>query len=293
MADVAVLGVGRMGAAMTKRLAAAGHNVVVWNRTRAAADAVAESVEVGVASTPGEAVKDADVVIAMLSSGDVTESVLLADDVLAALRDGAIVCDMGTSGVATAHTLHDRLTATGHAFVDAPVSGSVPTVEAGQLLVMAGGGAESVAAVTPVLAAFAKQVIHLGGTGTGQAMKLAVNLVVYDLNSAISEALVLATRSGIAADTAYDVFQNSVVAAPFVNYKRDAFLTEDAPVAMSLELVSKDLRLITALADGLHAAVPGTRAVHAAVDAACRAGHNGQDLAALFRYLAGERSAVG
>jgi 3-hydroxyisobutyrate dehydrogenase-like beta-hydroxyacid dehydrogenase len=279
-----------MGAAMAKRLAAGGHNVVVWNRTRAAADAVGDAARV--AGTPSDAVKGAEFVIAMLSSGEVTESVLLAEDVVAALRDEAIVCDMGTSGVATAHALHDALDAAGHAFVDAPVSGSVPTVEAGQLLVMAGGSAESVAAVTPVWTAFAKQVIHLGGTGTGQAMKLAVNLVVYDLNSAISEALVLATRAGIASGTAYDVFQNSVVAAPFVNYKRDAFLTDDAPVAMSLELVAKDLRLITALADSVQAAVPGTRAVHAAVDAACQAGHNGEDLAALFRYLAGERSSA-
>jgi 3-hydroxyisobutyrate dehydrogenase-like beta-hydroxyacid dehydrogenase len=184
--------------------------------------------------------------------------------------------------------LNAAVSAAGCAFVDAPVSGSVPTVEAGHLLVMAGGEAQAVAALAPVLSAFAKQVVHLGGVGTGQAMKLAVNLVVYDLNAAISEALVLATRSGIEASTAYDVFQNSVVAAPFVNYKRDSFLNEDAPVAMSLELVAKDLRLIAALADDVQAAVSGTRAVQAEVVAACAAGRNHQDLASLSRYLADE-----
>ncbi len=278
-----------MGAAMAKRLAAAAHHVVVWNRTRAAADAVADATHLSVASSPADAVATAEFVIAMMATGEVTETVLLDEAVLAALSTGAVVCDMGTSGVGTAHTLHNAIVASGHDFVDAPVSGSVPTVEAGQLLVMAGGEAQAVARLTPVLESFAKQVVPLGGVGTGQAMKLAVNLVVYDLNSAISEALVLATRSGIAAETAYDVFQNSVVAAPFVTYKRAAFLDEDAPVAMSLELVAKDLRLIAALADQVEAAVSGTRAVQADVVAACAAGHGTDDLAALSRYLAGER----
>ena len=101
-------------------------------------------------------------------------------------------------------------------FVDAPVSGSVPAVEAGTLLVMAGGEPDAVDAARPVLGAFARKVLHVGPAGAGQTMKLAVNLVVHDLNAAVAEALRLARSAGIAAADAYDVFQESVVAAPYV-----------------------------------------------------------------------------
>ena len=130
------------------------------------------------------------------------------------------------------------------------MSGSVATVAAGQLLVMASGAAADVDAATPVLSAFAARVIRVGDAGQGQAMKLAVNLVVHDLNSAVSESLVLAEGAGIDPATAYDVLENSAVGAPFVRYKRAAFLEADQPVAMSLDLVAKDFRLIAELAAG-------------------------------------------
>jgi 3-hydroxyisobutyrate dehydrogenase len=283
--EIAVLGVGRMGAAMAKRLDATGHSVTVWNRTQSAADDVVAGTSMRVAADPAAAVAAADVVLLMLASGAVTEAVALADEVLTSLRPGALVCDMGTSGVATAHALDSALRAGGHRFVDAPVSGSVPTVAAGQLLVMASGDAPDVAAITPVLASFAKQVVHLGAAGAGQAMKLAVNLIVHSLNAAMSEALVMATRAGITAEAAYDVFQASVIGAPFVQYKRAAFLTDDVPVAMSLELTAKDLGLIADFADQLHLPALASRAVRDEVVAACEAGFEAHDMSALFRHL--------
>jgi 3-hydroxyisobutyrate dehydrogenase-like beta-hydroxyacid dehydrogenase len=290
MADVAVLGVGRMGAAVIRRLAAGGHSVTAWNRTRATADELAASMGrqsgIVIAASPAAAVAGADVVISMLASGPVTEQVIASADVLGALRPTAIVCDMGTSGVATAHALERALTDVGRAFVDAPVSGSVPTVAAGQVLVMAGGATADVASLRPVLGAFAKEIVHVGGVGAGQAMKLAVNLVVHDLNAAVSEALVLATRAGIEPDVAYDVFEASVIGAPFVRYKREAFLAGGGSVAMSLGLVAKDLALITDLADHHQVGAAVTRAVQAEVEAACSAGFGGEDMAALARHLA-------
>lgn len=284
MADVAVLGTGRMGAAMARALAGAGHAVTVWNRTPAAADALADVCRV--APDAAGAVADADVVIATLATGAATEQVLLSDEVRGSLRPGAVVLDMGTSGVATARALAGGLA--GVRFVDAPVSGSVATINAGQLLVMASGDESGVEDAREVLGAFAKKVVHLGPAGAGQAMKLSVNLVVHTLNSAISEALALAVRAGVPAERAYDVFQDSVVAAPFVLYKRPAFLDEDAPVAMSLALVAKDLGLITAFADGLGSPAPTTRAVLDEVTGAVEAGLGDRDMATLARYLLGE-----
>ncbi|HMG54349.1 MAG TPA: NAD(P)-dependent oxidoreductase [Kofleriaceae bacterium] len=287
MVDVAILGTGRMGAAMARRVAAAGHDLTMWNRTESSARTVLGSLPAGsarVAATAADAVAGRSVVLSMLADGAATREVLLDRSVLAALDSGAVVCDLATSGVATARALHSGLAQAAIGFVDAPVSGSVPAVNAGTLLVMASGAADAIAAVEPVLLAFARKVLRVGDAGAGQAMKLAVNLVVHVLNAAISEALILAERAGIPRDRAYDVLQDSVVAAPFVAYKRAAFLDPDTPVAMSLDLVLKDLRLITEFAAELAVGASVTEAVRAAVAAACAAGSGPQDMAALSRF---------
>ncbi len=286
MADVAVVGTGRMGAAMARRVAAAGHSLVVWNRTMASARSVAESLPAGtvrVAATAAEAVSGRAVVLSMLADGAVTCEVLLDTSVLEALAPGTVVCDLATSGVAAAQELQRGLLAFGAGFVDAPVSGSVPAVDAGTLLVMAGGDATVIDAATPVLESFARKVVRVGEVGAGQAMKLAVNLVVHGLNAALSEALVLAEHAGITRRDAYDVLQDSVVAAPFVTYKRAAFLDPATPVAMSLDLVLKDLRLIMELAEGLSVEAPVTQSVRESVAAACDAGWGARDMAGLSR----------
>lgn len=288
MADIAVIGIGRMGAAMTRRLIASEHNVMIWNRNRAAAEAVAHAIarqQPRIADSPPDAVRGADFVLCSLADGHVTLATVLDPAVLAAIRPDAVLCDMGTSGVEAALALDSGLREHGHAFIDAPVSGSVSTVDAGQLLVMAGGNEADIAAIRPVMGSFAKRVAHVGPAGAGPAMKLAVNLVVHDLNAALSEAMVLATRAGIEPAAAYDVFQDSVVAAPYVVYKREAFLNTEALVAMSLDLVEKDLRLINALADSLGVRASATRAVAAEVAASCSAGFGSQDMASLMRFL--------
>jgi 3-hydroxyisobutyrate dehydrogenase len=288
VADVAVLGIGRMGSAFSRRLLATGHRVTAWNRTPAALDALASACSGGdlrIVHDLGDAVTDAQFVIAALADGEACRAVLLDEAVLSALSAGAVVCDMGTSGVQAAEALDAAFRVLGRDFVDAPVSGSVATVDAGQLLVMASGDPAAVDALRPVFGAFARQVAYVGPSGTGQAMKLAVNLVVHSLNAALSEALALSGRAGIGAADAYDIFQASVVAAPYVNYKREAFLNASADVAMSLDLVSKDMRLIAGYASELGVALPAATAVAGEVEAACAAGFGDQDTAALSRYL--------
>jgi 3-hydroxyisobutyrate dehydrogenase-like beta-hydroxyacid dehydrogenase len=277
-----------MGAAMCRRLVDDGHQVRLWNRTAARAEAVREDVGAGldVAPTAAAAVRDAAVVLSMLADGDATTAVLLDPELLAALAEDAVVCDLGTSGVGAARALASGYAAAGRRFVDSPVSGSVATVDAGQLLVMASGAVADIEAATGVLSAFAARVIRVGDPGQGQAMKLAVNLVVHDLNSAVSESLVLAEGAGIDPATAYDVLENSAVGAPFVRYKRAAFLEPDQPVAMSLDLVAKDFRLIAELAAGQARSVPVSEAARRVVDAAVAAGHGAGDMADLRAYLA-------
>jgi 3-hydroxyisobutyrate dehydrogenase len=293
VADVAVLGTGRMGAAMVRRLAGAGHTVHAWNRSPAAVAALVvdladgEAGAVLAAPSAAAAVAAAEVVLAVLADGDVTRSVLLDIEVLSSLRPGTVVADLGTSGVPAARDLAERLGAQDVPFVDAPVSGSVPAVLGGTLLVMASGDPEVVQRVTPVLSAFARAVLHVGPAGAGQVMKLAVNLVVHDLNAALAESLRLAETSGVSREDAYAVLAESVVAAPFLQYKRAAFLDATTPVAFSLSLVDKDLRLITEHAQAHGAATPVTRAAYLGVRAAVEAGYGPRDMADLSRFDGG------
>jgi 3-hydroxyisobutyrate dehydrogenase-like beta-hydroxyacid dehydrogenase len=273
---------------MARRVAGAGHTVRVWNRTAATAAALAAADADGrtrAEASAADAVRDADVVLVMLANGEATCALLLDTSVLAALGATTVVVDLGTSGVDAAAQLTAGFTAAGKRYVDAPVSGSVAAVDGGTLLVMASGDEADVDAARDVLGAFSRTVLHLGAAGTGQAMKLAVNLVVHDLNSALSESLALAESAGIPMDRAYDVLAQSVVGAPFVQYKRAAFLDDSTPVAMSLDLVAKDLRLIVGLARTNGVPTASTDAVLGQVDAAVAGGLGSDDMAGLVRFL--------
>ncbi len=288
MAEVALLGAGRMGSAMARRLVLAGHHVRVWNRTsERATQLVAEagSSLLRATASPSEAAVGGDVVLSMLANGDVTCEVLLDQAFTGAVPPGRVVIDLGTSGVTASARLSRELRGCEIAFVDAPVSGSVAAVNAGTLLVMASGEQSDVDSVRAVLGAFASRTLHVGVAGQGQVMKLVVNLVVHHLNSAVAEALALATKAGVDPGLAYSVLEQSVVGAPFVKYKRDAFLNHPASVAMSLDLVAKDLDLITSYARAVGVPVSTTNAVQDQVDAALAAGCGSLDMAALARWI--------
>jgi 3-hydroxyisobutyrate dehydrogenase-like beta-hydroxyacid dehydrogenase len=169
---------------------------------------------------------------------------------VAGARSGSVLVDMSTVPPDTLAPFEAAVRERGAGLLDAPVSGSVVLAESGGLTIMAGGSAEDLDRARPVLALVAKQVTHVGPLGSGAALKLAVNALIFALANALSEALVLAERAGIDRSLAYEVFASSAAGAPFVGYKRDAYVNpEDAPVAFSLDLAAKDLRLITELAD--------------------------------------------
>ena len=289
MKSVAILGVGKMGSAMAKELATAGYEVTLWNRNQSVADKLASEISlptVTVSATPKAALENVDIALCLFTNGIVTQSVLLDDtQVLEGVRSNLIIVDMGTSGVESAKALASALASKKIAFIDAPVSGSVATVAAHQLLVMASGDKAVIEQATPVFSVFAKNTAYLGQAGAGQAMKLAVNLIVHTLNAAVSEGLALATASGIAAAAAYDVLEDSVVAAPFVKYKRAAFLDPELPVAMRIDTVLKDLNLILGLGHTMGVQLTATEGVAELFALAQAAGYESKDMSALFSYL--------
>jgi 3-hydroxyisobutyrate dehydrogenase/2-hydroxy-3-oxopropionate reductase len=166
------------------------------------------------------------------------------------------------------------------------VSGSVAFAETGQLTLMVGGTAEDLGLARPVLEALAKTIVHVGPLGAGAAMKLAVNTVIFGLNQAVSEGLVLAEAAGIDRTVAYDVIASSAVGAPYLGYKRGAFLDPDgSPTAFSLDLAEKDLRLIAGLASALGVPTPQAATNLAAVRAASAGGRGGRDFSTIAEDL--------
>jgi 3-hydroxyisobutyrate dehydrogenase-like beta-hydroxyacid dehydrogenase len=287
---VAVVGAGRMGAAMVGTLRRAGLEVLVFNRTSAKAEAVAEASGAGVAATAREAAAGAQVVLSSLADDAAVGAAYTGPDgVIAGLQPGTVVCESSTIEPGTVRRLQPLVTDRGAALLDTPVSGSVPAVEAGTLTIMAGGDAAVLERARPALDPLAKQIFHVGELGSGAVMKLAVNAILHGLNLTLSESLVLAERAGVARETAYEVFAASAIAAPFVHYKRHAFEHPgESPVAFSLELAGKDLDLILALAAQAGAPMEQAATNRQVVRAAIAAGLGDHDLSELATYLRSE-----
>lgn len=287
-----VIGVGRMGGAMAATLARAGFDITVWNRNRARAEMVAAPIGAKVADTPADVMSSHDVVITSLADDNAMREVYLGPDgVVAGMGPGRIAVDTSTVDPVTVDEIGAAVDATGGGFLDCPVSGSVSVVEAGNLTVMAGGDPALIEQVRPYLEPISARVIAVGGRGAGAVTKLAVNGLVHSLDVAVSEALVLAEKAGVDRLVAYEVFAGGAAGAPFVHYKREAFEhPEEATVAFSLDLMAKDLELITGLAARVGAPMAQAHTGLEMVQKAIAAGMADRDMSALAGYLRGEAS---
>lgn len=275
---------------MSSVLSAAGYDLILFNRDVSKAEAVASTTGARVATTPTEAAAKAEVVITSLADDRAVIAVYEGDDgIVSGMSPGKIAIDTSTIDPETVRRIGAAVDATGAGFLDCPVSGSVATVEAGALTIMAGGDADLIDQVRPILEPLASRVIHVGDRGAGAATKLAVNGLVHGLNVALAEALVLAERAGVDRSTAYEVFVSGAGGAPFVQYKRAAYEhPEDAQVAFSLDLVAKDLELITGLGEEVGAPMSQAGAGLDIVRQAIGAGLGGEDMSAIAIYLRGE-----
>jgi 3-hydroxyisobutyrate dehydrogenase-like beta-hydroxyacid dehydrogenase len=284
---VAVLGAGNMAGAMVGTLRRAGIDVSVWNRTTSRGQTVAETHGATPADTRAGAIEGADVVLSSLADDTAVLETYLGDDgAAAACASGQVVLEMSTIAPSTVLRVGESVTAAGAAFLDAPVSGSVPTVEKGELTIMVGGEAGALERARPVLDALATKVFHVGALGAGATVKLAVNTLIHAIDVGLSEALVLAEKAGVDRSAAYDVFAAGAAAAPFVLYKRPAFENPDtAPLTFTLDLMSKDLELILSLAREVDAPMGQAERNKELVDRALAAGFSGRDMSSVAEYL--------
>jgi 3-hydroxyisobutyrate dehydrogenase/2-hydroxy-3-oxopropionate reductase len=277
---------------MARAIARGDGELVLYNRTPDRARPLADELGATLVDSPAEAAT-ADVCITMLADGAAVAAVWDGNDGLVAnAADGSMLVDMSTVPPETLQPYADRVRARGAGILDAPVSGSTQLAESGGLTIMVGGEAADLERARPVLERLAKTVYHVGPLGSGSAMKLAVNAVIFALNNAVSEAIVMAERAGIDRALAHEIIANSAAGAPFVGYKRQSFVEpETAPIGFSLDLAAKDLALITAFGHRLGVPVAQARANATLIGEA--AAHVGADrdfsqVATHLRALAGE-----
>lgn len=272
---------------MAARLHHAGFDTILWNRDVSKSERVASVTGAPVATSAADAASRANIVLTSLADDAAVNSVFLdGDGIVEGITPNTIVLESSTIDPETVFEVGAAVDQTGAGFLDCPVSGSVSTVEAGALTIMVGGDASLVETSGPVLDALAAKVIHVGDRGAGAVTKLAVNGLVHGLNVALSEALVLAEKAGVERATAYEVFASGAGGAPFVQYKRESFEhPESAPVAFSLNLVAKDLELITGLGKRvgvpMHQAETDLSIVREAIDE----GYGEGDMSAIASFL--------
>lgn len=286
MANLGFIGLGTMGGQMVSRLLSKGHSVTGYNRTRAKAQwLIDKGMKWG--ESPRAVSSAAEVTFAM-----VTNSAALAaitdgpEGLLAGLGNGKTFVDMSTVSPAASRDLAAKVRARGADMVDAPVSGSVVTLQEGKLSVMVGGRRETFERVKPVLYDLGPKVTHVGDNGVALAMKIAVNLSLAVQMLAFSEGVLLAEKSGIARETAVDVLTHSAVASPMIQY-RGPFVLQQPPEAwFDVNMMQKDMQLALELGRQLDVPLPTTAISNEFLTAARGMGWAKLDFAVMFDVLA-------
>jgi 3-hydroxyisobutyrate dehydrogenase-like beta-hydroxyacid dehydrogenase len=289
MRDVASLGfvgLGVMGGGIAGRLLAAGHELHGWNRTRSKAAALEKQGLVW-CDSPREVAERSDVVFTMVTDVTALASVLDGEDGLfAGLGPGKVYVDMSTVSPAASRHNAERVRSLGAEMLDAPVSGSVATLEAGQLSVMAGGSAEAFARVEPILRDVGPTVTHVGENGQAALLKIAHNLSLAVQMLAFSEGVLLAEKAGIDRARAVEVLTNSAIASPMVKYRGPFVLGQPEEAWFDVNMMQKDLVYALEAGRELDVPLPTTAVANEYLTAARALGLEKKDFAALFEVLA-------
>jgi len=277
-------GLGRMGRRMAANLAAAGHEVTVWNRSAGPAGEVAAEIGARRAERPADLAEVSEVAITMLADDAAARDVYLGENGLIAAPGADLLVEMGTMSPDLVAELGEAARAAGKTYVDAPVSGATEAAAGAQLLIMA--GAEETPRLAPLFDAMGRRTIWLGRPGAGAAMKLAVNMLIHGLNQTLAEALTLAEAAGIEAARAYEVIESSAAAAPMVHYRKPQYLDEaNAPVSFTVDLARKDVGLALDLARRHDVAMPQTEVTGRILGDALARGYAGRDMAAVLAFM--------
>jgi 3-hydroxyisobutyrate dehydrogenase len=270
---IAVLGTGTMGAPIAENLARAGHEVVVWNRTRAKAEAVKGAT---VADTPADAVRGAAVVLTMLADGNAVKETVRGVDSL------PLWIQMSTVGIDATEELMQMAKERGATFVDAPVLGSKEPAQRGELVILASGPEEARTQCEPIFEVIGRKTIWVGEAGAGTRLKLVVNSWLVSLVTALAEAISLARGLHLDPELFFDAIADGPLDFPYARVKGNAMIAEDFPPSFKLKLAHKDANLALAAARRAGVDLRVGKAVAEQLERALDLGHGDDDFAAVY-----------
>ena len=286
MANLGFIGLGVMGSNMVRRLLEKGHTVTGYNRTRSKAQGLIER-GMRLAECPRAVAEASDVSFTMVTNAAALSAVTDGPDgLLAGISAGKFHIDMSTVSPEVSCALAAKVREKGADMIDAPVSGSVITLQQGKLSVMVGGRKETFERLKPLLLEIGPKVTHVGDNGLALAMKIAVNLSLAVQMLAFSEGVLLAEKSGIAREVAVDVLVHSAVASPMIQYRGPFVLQQPEEAWFDVNMMQKDMLLAMDLSRKLNVPVPTTAVTNEFLTAARGMGWEKLDFAVVFNVLA-------
>ena len=286
MANLGYVGLGAMGGLMADRLMAKGHKVTGYNRTKSKAEWLVKK-GMALADSPKAVAQAADVTFVMVTNSAALEAIANGPDgVLAGLSPGKVVIDMSTVSPAVSRALAAKVREKGADMVDAPVSGSIVTLQQGKLSVMVGGTKATFDIVKPILDDLGPKVTHVGENGLALVMKIATNLSLAVQMLAFSEGVLLAEKSGIPRETAVDVLMHSVIASPMVVYRGPFVLQMPEEAWFNVNMMQKDMMLALELGRQVDVPLPTTAVTNEFLTTARAMGLVEEDFATIFKVLA-------
>ena len=259
MAKLAFLGLGVMGYPMAGHLAAAGHDVTVYNRTAAKADAWVKQHGGGMGSTPAAAAKGADIVIACVGNDDDLRAICTGPDgAFAAMGKGTLFVDHTTVSAAVTRELYGAAKLAGLGFVDAPISGGQAGAENGQLSIMCGGDQADYDRVEPIIATYAKLARRIGDSGAGQMTKMCNQIAIAGLVQGLSEALHFADKAGLDGRAVVEVISQGAAGSWQMANRYETMLDDHFTHGFAVDWMRKDLGICLDTADENGASLPVT-----------------------------------
>jgi 3-hydroxyisobutyrate dehydrogenase-like beta-hydroxyacid dehydrogenase len=286
MANLGFVGLGVMGSRMVQRLLTAGHTVTGYNRTKSKAQGL---LDAGMkwADTPRAVAEANDITLSMVANTEALQAVTSGPEgILAGLSSGKIYIDMSTVSPSASRELAAQVATKRAQMLDAPVSGSVSTLEDGKLTFMVGGDRAAFERVEPILKAIGPKATYVGGNGLAVSMKVATNLSLAVQMLAFSEGVLLAEKSGIARETALEVLLNSVIASPMIKYRGPFVLEMPDEAWFDVNMMQKDLLLALEMGRKLDVPLPTTAATNEMLTTARAMGFAKRDFAVMFEALA-------
>jgi 2-hydroxy-3-oxopropionate reductase len=283
---IGFIGLGIMGRPMAKNLMKAGYELVLHNRSPEKAEELAEEGNAIAAGSPMEVAEACDIIITMLPDSPDVEAVLAGEGgVLEGIRDRALLVDMSTISPVVTEELSEKVREQGASMLDAPVSGGDVGAIEGALSIMVGGSEEDFERARPLFEVMGKVATHVGPPGAGQVVKACNQIVVALTIEAVSEALVLGSRGGVAPEKLVEALSGGLAGSAVMEAKKEKFFSHDFEPGFRIELHHKDLGIALAAGREYGVALPVTAIVDQMLEALKAKGRGDRDHSALLTLL--------